>query len=315
MTGFSSDLCFPERQTLKLSYFCDAEKIVSWAGVDEEVNMPDEKQIEEWRKEAKEQGPGIHQYVCRDLTPVYFRVDSKGRVRRLEGEVPWTGTIVDLFAYPGMKLPKFPLTYRHGYERAVAAEYEMLMNDLVSLTRWSSWRDVVQSQVDGLAVPYAPCDCYECWVRHCEEIATEARDKRPLMVAAIDPVAQRHALDMVPWGIGWLTQQFCLEQSDVQPGPEHTPKGYPRGQQDPGRDSLLLYVYLTGHMEDPVAREIIKPVVDLNHLADPKRQVQHIKSALGISRKPGRPAGLGVRDVRADDEVYELLRSQVRHLT
>ena len=64
MTGFSSDLCFPERQTLKLSYFCDAEKIVSWAGVDEEVNMPDEKQIEEWRKEAKEQGPGIHQYVC-----------------------------------------------------------------------------------------------------------------------------------------------------------------------------------------------------------------------------------------------------------
>ena len=273
--------------------------------------MSYEKQIEEWRKEAKEQEPGTYKYMLRDFTFVYFQVDSIGRVRQLEGEVPWTGTIVDLFSYPSMKLPRFPLTYRHGYERAVAAEHEMLMTDLVSMPRWSSWRD----EVDGLAVPYAPCDCYECWVRHCEEIATETRDKRPLMMSAIEPVAKHHALDMVPWGIGWLAQQFCLEQPDVQPGPEHTPKGYPRGQQNPGRDSLLLYVYLTGHLDDPVAREIIKPVVDLNHLADPKRLVQHIKGTLGISRKPGRPAGLSGRDVRFDGEVYELLRSQVRHLT
>ena len=277
--------------------------------------MFDEKQIEKWRKDAKEQGPGIYNHMRPDFTFVHFRVDSKGRVRQLEGEVEWTGTIEDLFAHPGMKRPKFPLTYRHGYERAVAAEHEMLMTDLRWLPRWSSWRDEVFLLVDGLAVPYAPCDCYECWVRHCEEIAETVRDKRPLMMAAIEPVAKHHALDMVPWGIGWLAQQFCLEQPDVQPGPEHTPKGYPRGQQNPGRDSLLLYVYLTGHLEDPVAREIIKPVVDLNHLADPKRQVQHIKGTLGISRKPGRPAGFSGRDVRFDGEVYELLRSQVRHLT
>ena len=191
----------------------------------------------------------------------------------------------------------------------------MLLTDLVSMPRWSSWRDEVFSQVNGLAVPYAPCDCYECWVRHCMKIAETARDKRPLMMAAIEPMAQRHALDVVPWGTGWLAQQFCLEQPDVQPGPEHTPKGFPRGQRNPGKDSLLLYVYLTGYMQDPVAREIIKPVVDLDYLADPKRQVQHIKSALGISRNPGRPAGLSVRDAKADDEIYELLRSQVRHLT
>ena len=64
-----------------------------------------------------------------------------------------------------------------------------------------------------------------------------------------------------------------------------------------------------------MAREIIKPIVDLDYLADPKRQVQHIKSALGISRKPGRPVRHGVTDARSDDEVYKLLRNQVRHLT
>ena len=267
------------------------------------------------RKEAREQRPGIYGYVYLDLTSVYFRVDSKGRARQLESEVPRTGSIIDLLPYPGLKITKFPHTYWHGYERAVAAAHEMLMNDLRWHPRWSSWQDEVLSLVDGLAVPCAPCDCYECWVRHCKKIAETVRDKRPLMMAAIEPVAQRHALDVVPWGIGWLAQQFCLEQPDVHPALEHTPKGYPRAQQDPGRDSLLLYVYLTGYMEDPVAREIIKPVVDLDYLIDPKRQVQHIKSALGISRKPGRPAGLGVRDARPDDEVYELLRNQVRHLT
>ena len=277
--------------------------------------MPDEKQIKEWRREAKEQGRGIYGYVCWDRTSAYFQVDSKGRVRQLQGELPRTGTVMDLFAYPGMKVPKFPHTYLHGYERAVAAEHEMLMNDLLFLPRWSSWRDDVLSQVDGLAFPYTPCDCYECWVRHCEEIEAEVRDTRPLMMAVIEPVAQRHALDVVPWGIGWLAQQFCLEQPDTLPDLEHTPRGYPRSQQDPGRDSLLLYVYLTGHLGDPVARDIIRPVVDLDHLADPKRQVQHIKSALGISRKPGRPVRPSVTDARSDDEVYELLRSQVRHLT
>ena len=188
------------------------------------------------------------------------------------------------------------------------------MIDLLCLPRWASWRDEVLSRVDGLAVPHTPCECYECWVQHCKAIAGVATNTRPLMVAAIEPVAQRHALDVVPWGIGWLTQWFCLEQVDDHPDQRHAPRGYPRGQRDPGRDSLLLYVYLTGHMEDPVAREIIKPVVDLNHLADPKRQVQRIKSALGISRKPGRPVGQSVRDSRANDEVYDLLKSQVRYL-
>ena len=277
--------------------------------------MFDAKKIKKLRREAKEQGPGIYGYVYPGLTSIYFRVDAKGRARQLRGEVPRTGSIIDLFAYPRMKVSKFPPTYLHGYERAVAAEHEMLMNDLLFLPRWSSWRDDVLSQVDGLAVTCTPCDCYECWVRHCEEIAVEVRDKRPLMMAVIEPVAQRHALDVVPWGRGWLAQQFCLEQPDDLPDLEHTPKGYPRSQQAPGRDSLLLYVYLTGHLDDPVAREIIKPIVDLDYLADPKRQVQHIKSALGISRKPGRPVRHGVTDARSDDEVYKLLRNQVRHLT
>ena len=59
--------------------------------------MSDENQIEEWRLEAKEQGPGTYKYMLRDFTFVHFRVDAKCPAKRLESEVPWTGTIVDLF--------------------------------------------------------------------------------------------------------------------------------------------------------------------------------------------------------------------------
>ena len=51
--------------------------------------MFDEKQIEEWRKDAKEQGPGIYNHMRPDFTFVHFRVDSKGR-----GQVPGRGVRV-----------------------------------------------------------------------------------------------------------------------------------------------------------------------------------------------------------------------------
>ena len=183
--------------------------------------MPDENQIEEWRREAREQGPRIYGFVNPDFTSIHFRVDSKGRARQLQGNVPWTGTIDDFVAYPGIKLPKFPSTHRYGYKRAVAAEHEMLMNDLLCLPRWSLWRDDVLSQVDGLAVPYTPCDCYECWVQHCKGIAVVARNTRPLMMAAIEP-APSASSRCGPWGIGWLTQQFCWSKPTITQHKGHT---------------------------------------------------------------------------------------------
>lgn len=83
--------------------------------------------IEEWRREAKEQGPGIYGFMDEDFNSIYIQVDTIGRARRLDGEIPLTGGLIDLFMHPGMKVPKFPLTYRHGYERAVADEHAMLM--------------------------------------------------------------------------------------------------------------------------------------------------------------------------------------------
>ena len=132
-------------------------------------------------------------------------------------------------------------------------------------------------------------------------------------VAALKPIAQRHGLDVVPWGMGWIVRAFAGVQPVGEWDPE-PPERAPRGQRNPAADALLLNVYLTGHLWDPQARAIIKPAMDLDTVSDPVRHVQAIKRALGIHRRAGRPRRSHT-DAEPADEVYELLKSQVRYMT
>ena len=188
----------------------------------------------------------------------------------------------------------------------------MLTGDLCF--RPSPWRDKARALACGLTIRDGPYGDYRLWVSHCQAIVTSVKDRRPSLVKALEPIARRHGLDVVPWGMGWLLRHFVKSQpadgQDLEPI-----KGPPRGQRDPATDALLLYMHLTGLLRDPQAKAIIRPVIDLDLVGDPKRRVQQIKSALGVKRKPGRPPKRFRQDFESRNEIYGLLRSQVRYLT
>ena len=275
--------------------------------------MPEPQQIEQWKQDAKKKGLGLHGYAdMADPSPEWFQVDSLGRVRHLESRDTVLG-IADLFTPPNIKIPAFPSAYLYGYERGVADAHELLLIDLFVYPRWETWCKEMFSLAGGLAVPYEPCRCYECLVENCRRIEEKVATERPQLVAGLESMARRHGIDVLPWGKGWLAGKFCAkDEVDMETAKFHKPKGYPRTQRNPALDSLLLYMYLTGHINDQRAREIVKPAIDLDHVEDPVRRVQKIKRQLGVSRRTGRPPA---RDSEEDvQEIYELLRSQVMHL-
>lgn len=272
--------------------------------------MEKDKQINKWRKDARNQPPGTYGYTDTGTgATAWFRRDKVGRARRMTG-VQADG--LGLLLPPGWQR-RFPHPlYAYGYERAVAHEYEMLTGDLFFGPR--HWHDKAKALARGLTVQDGPYGDYRLWVKHCQTIAKSIEDARPSLIMALEPVAYRHGLDVVPWGMGWMLRHFV----EVQPGYGLDPKpckGPPRCQRDPATDALLLYVHLTGHLLDPQARAIVKPVIDLDAVADPVRRVQEIKSALGAKRRAGRPPGRSHQDAESTEEVYELLCSQVRYLT
>ena len=272
--------------------------------------MEKDLQIEEWRQDARKQPPGTYGYtqVGSGVT-AWFQRDKIGRARRMTGE---QDDELGLLLPPGWRR-RFPHPlYAYGYERAVAHEYEMLTGDLLFGSR--PWHEKAKALASGLIVQDGPYGDYQRWVRHCQAIAKAIEGARPSLVTALEPIAYRHGLDAVPWGMGWMIRHFVEVQPGYRLDPEPT-KGPPRGQRDPAIDALLLYVHLTGHLWDPQTRAIVKPVIDLDAVADPVRRVQEIKSALGAKRGPGRPSGRSHQDTEATNEVYELLRSQVRYLT
>ena len=246
--------------------------------------METDQQINEWRQDARKQPPGTHGYIDRSTgATAWFQRDKVGRARRMTGEQAiGLGELLP----PGWRR-RFPHPlYAYGYERAVAHEYEMLTGDL--FVRPRPWREKARALARGLTVRDGPDGDYQLWVRHCQGIAKTVEDARPCLMTALEPIAYRHGLDAVPWGMGWMLRHFVEVQPGYGPDPEPT-KGPPRGQRVPATDALLLYVYLTGHHWDPQARAIIKPIIDLDLVVDPKRRVQVIKSALGAKRKRGRP--------------------------
>ena len=271
--------------------------------------MEKDQQIEEWRQDARKQPPGTYGYIeVGSGATAWFRRDKIGRARRMTGE---QDDGLGLLIPPGWRR-RFPHPpYAYGYERAVAYEYEMLTGDLLIGSR--PWHEKVRALASGLTVQDGPYGDYQLWVRHCQAIAKSIKEERPSVITALDPIAQRHGLDDVPWGMGWLLKHFVEVQPARGLDPEPT-KGPPRGQRDPATDALLLYVHLTGYLRDPQAKAIIKPVIDLDLVGAPERRVQQIKSALGVKRKSGRPPKRFRQDTEAGNEVYELLRSQVRYM-
>ncbi len=287
---------------------------------------------DEWRQDVRDGDypPGIHgHYDLKDHSVAWFRKDSRNRVRRVEGDTHE----LDLTPFPsppGMS-PRFPHPdYVYGYERAVAYEYELITLEL--FMRQRSWRPEVDTQADGLCIWENLHGTYRPWVEHYKDIARIAKRERPTLLKLLMPIAQRHGLDVVPWGMGWMVEQVASEH--IEPiscchNPEYRsdtefPTGPPNPMRTPEKDALLLYVYLTGHLtghpRDRKAWEIVLPVINLfsdeddGALKDPKRKVQEIKRALGATRKPGRPAGRPRSDTSASKEVYELLERQVEYL-
>ena len=270
--------------------------------------MEKDQQIEGWRQDARKQPPGTYGYTdVGTWETAWFRRDKIGRARRMTGE---QADELGLLIPPGLRR-RFPHP-AYGYERAVAYEYELLTGDL--FVRPRAWLENAEALASGLTVQDGPYGDYGLWAKHCQAIAISVKGTRPSLIKALEPIAHRHGLDAVPWGMGWLLKHFVEVQPacGLDPGPT---KGPPRGQRDPAIDALLLYVHLTGQLWDPQAEAIIKPVIDLNLVGDRKRRVQQIKSALGVKRKPGRPSGRTRHNAEATREVYELLGSQVRYLT
>lgn len=272
--------------------------------------MDNDRQINEWRQDARKWLPGVHGYidVGTGLT-AWFRRDRIGRARRMTGE---QDDGLGLLIPPGWRR-RFPHPpYAYGYERAVAYEYELLTGDLFVKPR--AWLENAKALASGLTVQDGPYGDYGLWVRHCQDIAKSVKEERPSLLKVLEPIAYRHGLDVVPWGMGWLLKHFVEVQPayGLDPGPA---KGPPRGQRDPATDALLLYLHLAGYLGDARAKAIIKPVIDLGLVRYPERRVQQIKKALGVRRKPGRPSGRTRQSAEAKDEVYGLLRNQVRYLT
>lgn len=270
-----------------------------------------EEQIEQYREEARKQAPCIYGYL--DLASgvdIWFRTDSIGRARRMEGES------INPMVPPGLR-PRFPHpAYRFGYERAVACEYEMLVNDLLLARPPRSWHADVERAADGLVVQDSSAwfSGYWPWVAYIQRIERLAEDTRPEMMQALRPVAQRHGLAWLPWGLGWFARQYAVIEGmeDRLDDTEHVDP--PRAQREPDIDALLLYLHLTGYLRDPRAKEMVKPIFDLDLIEDPVRRVQQIKKAMGVRRPAGRPPKSSRPDPEAEAEVYELIQSFVDYV-
>ena len=227
-----------------------------------------------------------------------FRKDSLGRVRHVPGD---SGEL------QGSKYPD-PM-YGYGYPRAVAREYETLIIDLVFYPR--PWHEEARDLADGLVVWDRPCGPYERLVRHHQSIADTVRRERPYLMKFLEPTIRRHGLDSVPWGEGWFAKNFVAEVISIEEPPGQPTENPPRAQRRPCLDALLLYIHLTRHLNDGRAREIVKPVLDLDHISDPLRKIQAIKAELDISCSSGRPTGRSPED---SDEVYKILERAVPYI-
>ncbi len=273
--------------------------------------MDNDSRIERWHKETQGKRPGIYGYLdAADGASVWFRRDKSGRARRLpEDQRPG---LAGLVTPPGWK-PRFPHpAYAYGYRRAVAYEYELITNELFAGPR--PWHDDDVALSKDLRVKEGPHGPYQPWVAYCQSIVRLVEAERPALLEALGPVAHRHGLDVVPWGMGWLISNYVETEPVWELPPQPVDERPPRAQRNPAADALLLYVYLTGHLQDPEARAIVRPAIDLDLIVDPVRQVQAIKHALGATRKPGRPSKHSQPDALAVDEVCELLERQVRYM-
>ena len=267
-----------------------------------------EEQIERYREEARKQAPGIYGYL--DLASgvdVWFHTDSIGRARRMEGES------INPMVNPGSRL-RFPHpAYRFGYERAVAYEYELLVGDLLLARPPRSWHADVDRAAEGLVVQdsLAYLSGYWTWVAYLQRVERLAEAAKPEMMQALRPVAKRHGLTWLPWGMGWFAKQFAVTagMEDRPADTEHVDP--PRAQREPDIDALLLYLHLTGYLRDTRAKAMVKPIFDLDLIEDPVRRVQQIKKAMGVRRPAGRPPKSSRPDPEAEAEVYELIQSFV----
>lgn len=245
------------------------------------------------------------------LSHVSFRVDRRGRVYLVEEDSTRLGLDSLLM---GGRVPKYSSRYYfYGYARAVAEEYEVLTVDL--LTSPQAWHEEARRLASGLEIPDGPERSYSRWISHCQKVLKLAQESRPEFVEFLKPIAERHGLDVVPWGMASLIKGFVpvVEAYTGEDEPDERPV---RGQRRPRIDALLLYIYLAGYLNDPKVKEMISmiPDFDLDYLSDPVRKVQKIKNDLGISRRSGRPPNRSMQDPERDRQVYDLVERQIRYM-
>jgi hypothetical protein len=194
----------------------------------------------------------------------------------------------------------------------------------------------------GLVFPNdaALTNSYEEMVAYYQAVAEGVRTLRPDLVEELAPSSDRHGVDALPWGRGWLYTKVPSKWSDQQvevpvtlPPITLTTERHPRDpRSEPALDALLLYLWLTGAWRDQVARDILRPLIcfECGYDVEPKPKcpkpvcfaagsvrpeklklrINRIKAPLGVHRARGRPRGSSKWD---RGELHIVLSEYVRY--
>jgi hypothetical protein len=220
------------------------------------------------------------------------------------------------------------------YAGAVSCEYQLLVGEFFRVAQWPP--DFL-ALAAGLELP--PPDesffTYAGMIAYRQAVAAAVGEIRPQLVENLLPVAGRHGLDALPWGVGWLIETAVVQAIGYGPKdnvtkviikpvkgnaplPETSPVA-PR--QDPAEDALLLYLWLTGAYKDGIARHIVSPFLPLGFGDNPSRnegqqlisgdlklRAMRLKAQLAARRPRGRPPGRARWD---KDEIYFVLANYI----
>ena len=206
-----------------------------------------------------------------------------------------------------------------GYAWAVSYELEMLLSYLWRFG-WP-WTEYLAQLNAGIVYPSATDKAflsYDGMVAFYRDIAHQIAELRPDLHRFGMTVAQRHGIDVIPWGMGYLFENAPPGSFNAPllrlhtPGMPSTASEIPHldarklsGPTSAAADALLLYLHLAGLLRDGRATSIVNPLLRLD-VGNPERHIMRVKVALGARRPPGRPAG---RSRYGREENYMLLRS------
>ena len=131
-----------------------------------------------------------------------MRVDSIGRIRQISGDAPRDHWLLPPGSVTRFRHPAYIL----GYRKAVSYEYELLMVDLFSL--YGEPDEDSRACAAAISYPSAGPEyhTYGGYVEYYQAIEAAIVDRRPELIRRLAPLAARHGLDALPWGMGWLVR-------------------------------------------------------------------------------------------------------------